>query len=326
MQKTSFLSFVHTRPVLSAVAALYILALLLILGQGHADSSAPSSDRAPERHRGQNDTLLLYAYHETRDARKNLQFFVNHALHDKMDFIFIINGANLTVKIPDRPNIKTIHRKNNCYDIGAHAEVLQMHDGALKKRYKNFILMNASVRGPFLPAWAQKLNLCWSDIYLNYLDERTKLVGISATCAAQHTHHIQSMLMILDRKGLEILEPALNCKRNFVEAVLTGEVKFASMIRDAGYDVEVAWSARKSKDYQDAEDYWGRGCPTWDCLYPLKYYGMDVHPYDTIFVKVNRTTFLRNHIPTTNSPAGIHTLETLTKWADESKYSSYDHC
>jgi hypothetical protein len=124
--------------------------------------------------------LILYAYAESDYGSLNLEFFINHGLHSGADFVFILNGeSNATKIIPShRRNVRIVKRPNTCFDLGAHAEVL-MKEGlfnegekALRDQYKRFILMNASVRGPFLPHWSQE---CWSNAYLGRLNEKVKV-------------------------------------------------------------------------------------------------------------------------------------------------------
>lgn len=115
--------------------------------------------------------LVLYAYSESKTARPNLEFFIRHALNDAADFIFILNGpTNVGILLPNLPNIKVIQRENDCYDLGAYAEVLQTDD--LYKGYEKFILLNASIRGPFMPYWS---NMCWMDMYLGKITEEVKV-------------------------------------------------------------------------------------------------------------------------------------------------------
>lgn len=54
--------------------------------------------------------------------------------------------------------------------LGAYAEALLKDD--LYKKYKNFILLNASLRGPFVPYWSEA---CWSDLYLNKITDEVKV-------------------------------------------------------------------------------------------------------------------------------------------------------
>ncbi len=158
--------------------------------------------------------LILYAYFESDFGRQNLQFFVDHALHGAADFVFIINGPSDvdetiifkegkhgTWSNHDRSNVLVKKRDNNCFDLGAHAEVLNGLVGGsgwsgssgpidspdklppegqdpkykrpLKERYKRYILMNASIRGPFVPVWS---NSCWSDAYLDKVTDKIKVL------------------------------------------------------------------------------------------------------------------------------------------------------
>lgn len=273
--------------------------------------------------RNQRD-VLLYAYYETDDARTNLEFFVKHALHQKMDFVFIINGETLTVDIPNKSNIRIIRRPNTCFDIGSFGEVLRADDDALIDLYDRFILMNASVRGPFLPGWSRTQGTCWSDIFLSRLSGRTKLTGMSANCDKDYRKHIQSMLMAVDRSGLELILPSLQCAEHLIDAVMDGETALTSLVRGAGFDADPIYSLRYSDRFARPEDYW-KSCSHTDIFYGDTYDGMDVHPFDTVFVKTKRT------VPGVGavSPFSEHgqvVLDKLTQWADKSGYSSYDYC
>jgi hypothetical protein len=116
--------------------------------------------------------LVLYAYSESETARPNLEFFIRHALNSAADFVFILNGpTDAAAIIPKSPNIRMVQRDNDCYDLGAYAEVLQKDD--LWKRYGKFIMLNASLRGPFIPYWSGD---CWMDTYLRKLTEEVKVL------------------------------------------------------------------------------------------------------------------------------------------------------
>jgi hypothetical protein len=126
--------------------------------------------------------LISYAYYETDFARVNLEFFVKHGLHDAADFVFILNGetdADEAILPKGRRNIRIVKRDNTCFDLGAHHAVLSAERGDGKRpyrdSYKRFILMNASIRGPFVPHWSRE---CWSDAYLGRLNERVKVLPL----------------------------------------------------------------------------------------------------------------------------------------------------
>lgn len=146
-------------------------------------------------------SLIQYAYFEAESARENLKFFLRHGFHDSADFIFIFNGAtDADELLPNNPkspwydekvsNIRVIKRDNTCYDLGAHTEVLmklvdengqflteEIPGENVKKRllwyrYNRFILMNASVRGPFLPHWSA---LCWNEAFWDLITDKVKV-------------------------------------------------------------------------------------------------------------------------------------------------------
>lgn len=278
----------------------------------------------PESVSKANTDVLLYVYYEQSDAKRNLQFFVDHALHDHMDFVFIIQGDTLTVDIPVRPNIKIIHRENNCYDLGAIGSILSANGHEIRKRYEKFVLMNSSVRGPFFPHWARMQGTCWSNLFLQPLTGLTKLVGITANCDKSYPRHIQSMLFAVDKFGLELIEKSLRCANNRADAINHGELLMTALIREAGYQAETIYSMRGNTKYEKSEDYWEQ-CAHGDVYFPNGMAGMDVHPYDTVFVKLRRA--LPDGDPLNAlSEAGEHILNTLTKWADDSNYTSYEHC
>jgi hypothetical protein len=116
--------------------------------------------------------LIIYTYAESPNARQNLEFFIAKGVHGAADFIFVFNGAtNATELIPYEQNIKVIQRENKCFDLGTIGEVLMKDD--LWKKYKRFITLNASIRGPFLPTYAS--NSCWSDLFLDRITEDVKV-------------------------------------------------------------------------------------------------------------------------------------------------------
>ncbi|KAF3928272.1 hypothetical protein AA313_de0208448 [Arthrobotrys entomopaga] len=262
----------------------------------------PHPHHRPERDR----PLILYVYRETLNARKNALFFINHGLHDAADFVFILNGPNtINQTIPIASNIKIVHRKNECYDLGAYGEVLTANDDELIRNYKKFIFLNASIRGPFMPTWSRE---CWSDAYLAKVTPETKLVGMTFNCIPKWgKRHVQSMILATDRAGLDALLPIFStCFAGHSEAVY-GESNTTQAIFDAGYKVMAMMTAFSS------EENYAQTCKNGDILKQDGYFGGNLHPYETIFQKANRNM-------------GQDTLAHLTEWTDKARYSSYEVC
>ena len=124
--------------------------------------------------------------------------------------------------------LRVILRPNTCYDLGAYGDVLttpvaelnmdrslnltvissKLSTATLYNTHTRFILVNASVRGPFLPLWSSE---CWSDAYLRALDSldwrgrKVKMVGMTMNCVTSRPRHVQSMVLALDHIGLGVL-------------------------------------------------------------------------------------------------------------------------
>lgn len=287
-------------------------------------------------------TLVLYAFSDTPGARDNLRFFLRHGLHAAADFIFILNGVdNATVaelQIPEGAhNIRTVVRPNTCFDLGAYGEVLRSKEqrtdlgwGPAKldlwRRYKRFIMLNASVRGPFLPHWGQ--GACWSDLFVQRVTVDTKLVGLTANCWPHF--HVQADVWATDFVGMELLmhppAPGPNstvddfAERNAPVGLATcypdlnravhAELGATRVMLDAGWKVDLMMSAFHGiANYSSWCDPQQHG----DLLWQNKYFGMNAHPYETLFVKTNRDI----------DPVMI---ERLTDWHWRSAWRSWDAC
>ncbi|KAM0526559.1 hypothetical protein ACHAPW_002303 [Verticillium nonalfalfae] len=244
--------------------------------------------------------LILYAYAESTTARENLGFFLRKGLHDAADFVFIFNGeTNASQLVPDASNIEIVERSNTCFDLGAYGEVLRKDD--LWTKYKRFILLNASIRGPFLPTWSSS---CWSDLFLDRLTAKKKLIGMTLNC--QPRMHIQSMIMATDKIGMyNLLDPILAASASVADqfgtaddpiglsgcypdwnAAVHAEVGTTSLITSAGYEVDALMTALHSE--RSAEEYCKAHPDSGDLLWDKKYFGGNIHPYETVFAKTNR--------------------------------------
>lgn len=300
----------------------------------HGPLSPPADD--PWR------TLILYAFSDTPDARDNLMYFLRHGLHSAADFIFIMNGVdNQTVasfQIPEEAsNIRIMQRPPTCFDLGAYGEVLRSKEqwtsigwGAgripLWRRYKRFIMLNSSVRGPFLPHWGQ--GACWSDLFVQRVTWDTKLVGLTANCWPHF--HVQSDVWATDFVGMELLmNPPLpgpnstvddfaewdapvglaDCYPDLSRAV-HAELGATRVMLDAGHKVDLMMSAFHGiANYSQVCDPQAHG----DLLYKDRYFGTSVHPYETLFTKTNRDL-------------DEVLLERLTEWHWKSDWRSWDAC
>jgi hypothetical protein len=95
-----------------------------------------------------------------------------------------------------------------------------------------------------------------------------------------------------------------------LQLAVHSEVGITDLIRSQGYEVDsmlAAFHAATPTSYCEKNGY-----PE-DILYDRRYYGANVHPYETVFIKANR-----NIDPTL--------LEDMTKWHLEQSTTSWNSC
>lgn len=154
--------------------------------------------------------LKFFVAHALHDAADFI-FILNGETDADETIIFAEDDTpkDLRDLIPkrDKKNIFVKKRPNTCIDLGAHNEVLNSviggdgwigQDGpieapqgmasardkmVLRNKYKRYILMNASIRGPFVPRWSTQ---CWSDTYLNRLTDKIKVSPVPSPYHASH--------------------------------------------------------------------------------------------------------------------------------------------
>lgn len=119
------------------------------------------------------------------------------------------------------------------------------------------------------------------------------------------------MIWATDLTGLNIiLEPeGIGECFDSLQSAMGGETRTTPHLRSKGYEVDVMLSI-----FQTQRDYKYIDCENpQDFLFQGAYFGFNVHPFETLFVKSNR---------------GIEDsmLEKLSSWQDMSGYSSYDVC
>lgn len=245
--------------------------------------------------------LILYVLHKITESFK---FFcrVGYLDDPKYQFIFIVNDPNLKIDfISRRNNVSVINRENIGYDIGAWSEILLSKSGdhLLYEEYDNFILMNSSAIGPFLPPWYDvKKNGSWAAIFLNKLNDTVKLVGATINNYIPETRakiggsgeypHVQTMFCATDKIGMSIgIKSGVfsHKMKDKFDCIYDGEVKFSTEILKAGYNIACMLQYFKNVDFRNPVTNWH--ITTDHCL-KNNYYGMNIHVYETIFLKGNR--------------------------------------
>lgn len=196
-----------------------------------------------------NKLLVLYVFHIYNDRVKH--FIENCIFNDEnVDFIIIINDkTNNKIEVPDY--VKTLYRDNIGYDFGAWSDALLTDN--LYENYDNFIFVNSSVIGPFIPSnYKDK----WTDIYINGLQNNVKLFGSTInTCRDPiNLSHVQSYIFSMNKTTLKYL---INCEifsitnyaKTFYDAISQKEILMSRKIIENNWNIGSLLSYYKDVDF-----------------------------------------------------------------------------
>lgn len=193
-------------------------------------------------------------------------------------------------------------------DLCAYSETLNQ----ISRKYTFTIMINASVRGPFIHGTR------WIQYLISLLTDQAKLVGLSINCVSDQATwippnlksyalnlakkypltHVQSMVLVTDETGLNIIKPHLICVDNKIATVAQGEIRISVEILTSGFNLREIIPGSETIDWRNESQA--------NSICDLKggdiWYPPGVHPFESIFFKTNR---------------GINTLvlDRLTKWS-----------
>ncbi len=177
--------------------------------------------------------------------------FVEHGIFkdNNVDFLFICNGHDLSFPVPDY--VKVIHRENRGTDFGAWSEGI-FHDDNYKK-YDNFIFVNSSVVGPYLPdGYSGK----WTYRLISGLSDNVKLFGstINSMCNPVYQSHVQSYAFCMKKESLQFLiEKKIftldTFASNYQDAIHNYEIRMSREIIDAGWNIGSLMNYYKDVDF-----------------------------------------------------------------------------
>jgi hypothetical protein len=234
--------------------------------------------------------LVVYVYAKTHAlAEQNLAFFIRTAVHSfhSADYYFILQQMNNQyineTTLPLLPsNAHYIHHENKCFDIGTIGWFLS--SGIVDKtRYKYFIFLNSSVRGPFIVSYYD--NPTWYTIFTRRLNDHIKLVGCTINC--EITPHVQSYFWALDFEGLKLLLKSgtiFTCHETKIDTINNAEVKASQILLNLNFGIDslmkkhqgVDFRLEKNKKCNDIKN------PTFNNHVD----GISLDPFEVVFVKI----------------------------------------
>lgn len=243
-------------------------------------------------------TLVLYVFHEYNER---VDYFINNAIFkdEGIDFVVICNDPILTFNVPDYVGI--LRRNNHGHDFGGWSHALFHHD--IYKTYDNFIFVNSSVMGPYVPT---EYKGRWTDLYLNGLKDGVKLFGSTINCQffmrqdiPLELHpivfsHLQSYIFCMDRETVEFLIQSdvfsiANHSDIFLKTIENKEVGMSRKIIENGWNIGCMMTRYQGVDfrfiYKKPDDYGIQFLG--DIMFP-EYVNKAFTPEELVFIKGNR--------------------------------------
>ena len=175
-----------------------------------------------------NKLLVLYVFHIYNNRVKH--FIDNCIFYDEnIDFIIISNDKNNVFDVPDYVTI--FFRDNIGYDFGGWSDALLTNN--LYTKYDNFIFVNSSVIGPFVPSYYKNK---WTDIYVNGLSDNVKLFGstINTMRDPLNRSHVQSYIFSMNKTTLKYL----------IDCEIFSVINYANTFDDAIWNKEILMSRK----------------------------------------------------------------------------------
>ena len=281
----------------------------------------------------QSDVLLIYVYADVHKyAYGNLKYFIENAVReqDGVDYFFILqrveNREINETQMPQLPkgNAYYIQHENRCFDYGTigwffdkyafnnpwrnetsitNSNASDPHNLRLDlKRYKYFIFINSSVRGPFLPPYyleflsdyqrELKKAFYWYHIFTKRINDKVKLVGCTISCAT--APHVQSYFLTTDFLGLSLLlknswgegaarTAVFGCQSSKVDTIAASEMGISYRILESGYMIDCLLSKYQTIDFSKKANY---QCSVYGNPYTDRNFdGVSLEPYEVVFVK-----------------------------------------
>jgi len=283
-------------------------------------------------------TLVIFSYYETPLNHKNAAFFFRHHNPKWADVLLVVNGRKHSLKLPFW--VKVLKRENIGLEFCAMMEILPLllHGKPLdrdkellalwRKKYSYFVLLNASVRGPFYPLWAWEA--CnWVEVFKRQLSKEVWLVGTSFNCMKNlpSLYHLQSFSLMTHREGLALIYEdfqqrllilkANNQSCDVAEEFDEPEKESVIFVYEIGMtqtflrrnigikSLSLGW---QGIDFKFPERVNMICMGQQDQYYPKRYFGIDLSPFEVIFYKTN----------TADERVDMDKVDLYTLWFDKS--------
>ena len=186
--------------------------------------------------------------------------------------------------------------ENEGMDFAAHNVTIEyLRKKNQYKRYKYFIFLNSSIRGPFYPSYMPE-GWQWTMAYTQRFKRDVKLVSSSIVClpkvdAGGYGPKVESWAFAIDQEALDLVTAAgvfhlRTCKLCDDGVVVMGEYGLSNILLSKNFNIATLMS-RYNPDTDWREER------HWHCnsnVHPSRhgtYDSISMHPFETVFLKAS---------------------------------------
>lgn len=288
--------------LLMCLVATYSLYSSTVMWNGHQHSAYQLAEQHPQPPGLiTTDTLVMYIFSPTDpEYERNMRYFVKHGISESHPCHYIIVVQRIDGRpFPDLPRLPSNawyeFHDNLCFDYGTIGWLMRSGKVEIAK-YKYFIMMNSSTRGPFMPAYHK--TQAWSRIFTDKLNGVVKLVGSTISCEGaplkgdpaygwRQNPHVQSYVLATDQVGLRILQregQVFACFEDLHDTIYYAELGSSLAVLKAGYNIDSLMMRYQGVDWRDKANW---KCNAGFSPYAENHYdGLSIEPLEAVFVKV----------------------------------------
>lgn len=265
--------------------------------------------------------LVLYHFFEKDESYlDNLSHFLAFGYSEDIDYIFTL-ASKPSIELPSAKNITYLQVENRNYDFGGFATALKSVKNL--RSYNAVIFINCSVRGPFMPDYLDiKL---WTEPFINGLAGNVGLFG-ATICSPKPNHryfdqsaksqvHVQSFAYCIERSIVEQLLKSgfydLDNELTRAEVILNYEIGLSQEVLKLGKNISCL-VPEYQQNYLEVTTVDNPASVDGDPYKRHQTFGRTLHPFETVFAKVNRGQSITElDLLTSSLFAGAHELPLL---------------
>jgi hypothetical protein len=247
-------------------------------------------------------TAIIYHYYELDETyRDNLIYFLDCGIDDQAEYFIYIAG-DCSADLPTRKNVQYLFIKNENNDFGS---VIDFSRTQKSKDFDNYVFVNCSARGPFIPTYYNKP---WYTAFTSKLVDDVAMVGSSINLLPENFRssikfaqnnryrspfiHVQTYAYAITTQAFELLR-----SRGFfdVEAALSKdeiiqfyELAISQELLSQGFAIASLLQTQSYFTDDQRKSNYETTALSGDPAFRGAFYGRSISPFDNIFIKTNR--------------------------------------